>query len=136
MAGWIAATVCAETLTVNVTTKGPREGVIAILVFKDEKGFPNQDDLALRKARIPVTAEEPVECVITNLPYGTYSVSVLHDINDNYKADKMLGFGPPREPVGFSNLDKKVRRMPKFETTLFTFNAENTEIQVPVFYVF
>ena len=73
----------AETLTVNVTTEGPREGVIAILVFNSKKGFPNKPEKALLKARFPVTAEGTVECVITNLPHGTYSLSVLHDINDN-----------------------------------------------------
>jgi uncharacterized protein (DUF2141 family) len=48
----------------------------------------------------------------------------------------MLGFGPPKEPIGFSNLDKKVLREPKFETTLFPFTAEKTEVEVPLFYVF
>ena len=125
----------AETLTVRVDTEGPREGVIAILVFKDKKGFPNKPDKAFLKARFPVTAEGPIECVITNLPYGTYSLSLLHDINENYKADKMLGFGPPKEPVGFSNFDKKVFRQPKFEATLFNFSAETNEIQASVWYV-
>jgi uncharacterized protein (DUF2141 family) len=136
LAGFTAAMVCAETLTVNVTTEGPREGVIAILVFKEKKGFPDKSDQAFRKARFPVTAEGATACTLTNLPYGEYSLSVLHDINDNYKADKMLGFGPPKEPIGFSNLDKKVLREPKFEVTLFPFNAENPAIDVPLFYVF
>lgn len=125
----------AETLTVLVDTDGPREGVIAILVFKDKKGFPNKPDKAFLKARFPVTAEGPIECVITNLPYGTYSLSLLHDINDNYKADKTLGFGPPKEPVGFSNIHKKVFKQPRFESTLFNFSAESNEIPARVRYV-
>ena len=136
LASWTAAVMCAETLTVHVETEGPREGVIAILVFKDQKGFPNKHEKAYLKARFPVTEEGPVTCVITNLPFGEYSLSVLHDINDNYKADKMLGFGPPKEPVGFSNLEKKVLKQPKFKTALVPFNAETTEVSVPLFYVF
>lgn len=136
LAGWTAAMVFAETLTVNVTTEGPQEGVIAILIFKDKKGFPDDNRKAFRKARFPVDKKGAVSCAVTNLPYGEYSLSILHDINDNYKADKMLGFGPPKEPIGFSNLDKKVRKQPKFEDTLFTFGSESTEIEVPLFYVF
>jgi len=136
LASWTAALICAETLTVNVVTEGPREGVIAILVFKDKKGFPNKHEQALLKTRFPVTEEGAIACMVTNLPYGEYSLSVLHDINDNYKADKMLGFGPPKEPVGFSKLDKKVRKQPKFKTALFTFSAETDAIAVPLFYVF
>lgn len=134
--GVVSASTSAETLNIKVTTEGPQEGVIAILVFKEKKGFPDDNKNAFRKARFPVTAEGTIACTITNLPYGEYSLSVLHDINDNYKADKMLGFGPPKEPIGFSNRDKKVLREPKFKDTLFTFDSENTEIAVPLFYVF
>ena len=136
LASWTAALICAETLTVNVVTEGPREGVIAILVFKDKNGFPKKHEQAFLKARFPVTEEGAIACRVTNLPYGEYSLSVLHDINDNYKADKMLGFGPPKEPVGLSNINKKPYKQPKFKTTLFTFDAETKEISVPLFYVF
>ena len=139
---WISATlllalvsVGAETLTVNVTTEGPREGVIDILVFNRKKGFPNKPDKAFLQARFPVTAENPVTCVITNLPYGTYSLSLLHDINNNHKPDKMLGFGPPKEPVGFTNIDKKLLKQPGYKSTLFTFNAQTNEIAASVWFV-
>ncbi len=125
----------AETLVVNVTTEGPREGVIDILVFNSKKGFPNKPKKAFRQVRVPVTAEGPVACTITNLPYGVYSLSVLHDINDNNKADKILGIGPPKEPVGFSNIDKKTRKQPSYKSTLFTFSAETNETAVSLWYV-
>ena len=125
----------AETLKVNVTTEGPRDGVIAILVFTDKKGFPSNHEKAFFKDRYPVTTEGTIECALTNMPYGTYSLSVLHDINDNYKADKMLGFGPPKEPVGFSNISKKVRKKPRFEDTLFSFTAQSNEAAVVLRYI-
>ncbi len=125
----------AETLTVNVTTEGPREGSIDILVFNSKKGFPNKPEKSFRQVRVPVTAESPVECTITNLPYGVYSLSVLHDINDNHKPDKMLGFGPPKEPVGFSNIDKKMRKQPSYKSTVFTFSAQTNETAVALWYV-
>ena len=124
----------AQDLTVEVTTEGPREGVIAVLVFTDKDGFPDKAEKAFRKIRVPVTAEGSIECVITNLPYGEYSISLLHDVNENYKADKILGFGPPKEPVGFSNITKKLRKKPPFEDTLFTFSAETNRITAVVRY--
>ena len=125
----------AETLTVNVTTEGPREGVIDILVFNSKKGFPNKPEKSFRRAIFPITAEDPVACAITNLPYGEYSLSVLHDININSKPDKLLGFGPPKEPVGFSNIDKKMSKQPSYKSTVFTFSAQTNEIAVVVRYV-
>ena len=131
----VTSSAIAENLVVNVTTEGPREGSIDILVFNSSKGFPNKPDKAFRRARFPVTAEGPVECIITNLPYGSYSLSVLHDINDNSKADKILGFGPPKEPIGCSNIDQKMRKQPSYEATLFTFSAQTNEVAVAVWCV-
>jgi len=125
----------AETLTVNVATEGPREGVIDILVFNSKKGFPNKPKKAFRQVRVPVTSEDPVVCAITNLPYGVYSLSVLHDVNGNSKPDKMLGFGPPKEPVGFSKIDKKLLKQPSYKSTVFTFSAQTNETAVSLWYV-
>ena len=131
-----ASVALAETLTVTVATEGPREGSIDILVFNSKKGFPNKPAKAFRRIRVPVGAEGPVECTITNLPYGVYSLSVLHDINNNRKPDKKLGLGPPTEPVGFSNIQRKMRRRPSYQSTLFTFSAQTNEIAVSLWYVF
>ena len=131
-----AGVALAETLTVNVTTEGPREGSIDILVFNNKKGFPNKPGKAFRRVRVPVVAEGPVECTITNLPHGVYSLSVLHDINNNLKPDKKLGIGPPTEPVGFSNIDQKMRRKPSYKSTTFTFSAQTNEIPVVLYYLF
>ena len=76
----------AEMLTINVTTEGPRKGVIAVLIFTSKKGWPSKNTVAFRKARFPVTKKGPIVCSVTNLPYGSYSLSILHDVNDNYKA--------------------------------------------------
>lgn len=135
VAVFIAAWATAETLTVKVTTEGPREGVIALLVFDQKKGFPNKHEKSVLKDRFPVTGEGVISCAVTNLPYGTYAISVLHDVNNNFKSDKLLGFGPPKEPVGVSNVDKPMRRNPKFKDVTIVFDADNTEISIPAFYV-
>ena len=125
----------AQTLTVNVTTEGPREGVIDILVFTSKEGFPNQPEKAFRRAILPVTAGGPIVCAITNLPYGKYSLSVLHDVNNNSKPDKLLGFGPPKEPVGFSNIARKLLMPPTYESTTFTFSAKSNVTSVALWYL-
>ena len=126
----VACAARGQTLTVNVTTEGPREGVIAILVFKEKKGFPDKHDHSFRKDRFPVTPAGAISCSITNLPHGVYAVSVLHDVNDNYKSDKLLGFGPPKEPVGVSNHEGRLRKNPKFKNARITFSAESNTIAI------
>lgn len=135
IAVFIAAWATAETLTVKVTTEGPREGVISILVFDQKKGFPSKHEKAFFKGRYPVTEEGMISCAVTNLPHGTYAITVLHDVNSNFKSDKLLGFGPPKEPVGVSTIEKPMRRNPKFKDVTIVFDAENTEISIPAFYV-
>lgn len=132
----VASLAQAQTLTVKVTTEGPREGAIDILVFSGKDGFPDKPDRAFRRAIVPVTAEGPVVCAITNLPYGEYSLSVLHDINKNSKADKLLGFGPPREPVGFSNIARKLLKPPTYESTTFAFSSQSNETSVALWYAY
>ena len=104
-------------------------------MFNSKTGFPNKPKKAFRRAIFPVTEEDPVVCVITNLSYGEYSLSVLHDVNTNSKPDKLLRFGPPTEPVGFSNIDKKLLTRPSYKSTLFTFSAQTNEIPVTLWYI-
>jgi uncharacterized protein (DUF2141 family) len=126
----------AETLTIHASTEGPRTGTIDVLVFTSERGFPNKPDQAFRRVRVPVTAEGAVVCTVTNLPYGAYSLSLLHDVNDNRKADKAFGFGPPKEPVGFSNIRQKPQKKVRYKDTLIRFSAEQTEQFVRLWNIF
>lgn len=54
----------------------------------------------------------------TDLPAGTYAVSVYEDLNGNHKLDHNF-LGIPREPVGASNNPKARIGPPRFDECSF-----------------
>ena len=72
-------------------------GVVRICVTKDERHFPDcaGDPKALSR-NLP--ASEPMTTFA--VAPGTYSVSLIHDENENGKLDTLLGI--PKEGFGFS----------------------------------
>jgi uncharacterized protein (DUF2141 family) len=83
----------------------------------DEKTFPDEHYQGQRIS----AAGEIMVITFTNLPKGSYAVSVYQDSNDNEQLDK--GFlGIPKERFGFSN----DRDRPDYRRCLFDFNADMT----------
>ena len=54
----------------------------------------------------------------TDLPPGTYAVSVYEDLNGNHKLDHNF-LGIPREPVGASNNPRSRLGPPRFKQCSF-----------------
>ena len=63
------------------------------------------------------------------LPFGTYAVSVFHDINDNGYLD-VGSWGIPKEPTGVSNDARGLMGPPKFKDALFEFTNDGQEIVI------
>jgi uncharacterized protein (DUF2141 family) len=76
----------------------------------------------------PVKADS-LTLTFENLPFGTYAVSVHHDINENGRLDKNF-FGIPREPFGVSNNPKKFFGPPSFDQAKFLFKESNQKIVI------
>ncbi len=69
----------------------------------------------------------------TGVKPGDYAIALLHDENDNGKADRTLGM-IPREGYGFSR-DAKVRMgPPKFRDAVFTHGAEKQSLAIKMRY--
>lgn len=64
------------------------------------------------------------------LPFGTYAISVFHDVNDNGKLDHKMGI--PSEPLGFSNAFhlSVLSGLPRFEKLKFVFREESKVIEI------
>ena len=58
----------------------------------------------------------------TDLPPGTYAVSVYEDLNGNHKLDRNI-VGIPREPVGASNNPPARMGPPRFNECSFRVGA-------------
>ncbi len=115
-------------LTIHVHDIHQQKGNISILIFKNEDGWPNEYRKAVFAKGTPVKAERIVQ-EVKNLPYGTYAIAILHDINDNKVADKSI-FGIPQEPFGFSNYPKLTFGVPDFEDVAFELNTPNKEMVI------
>lgn len=110
------------TLTVHVEGVNNDGGNIGVLVFQNDKGWPEERLIALKDE---VVAAHPgtVTVTIPGLPAGDYAVSVAHDANKNRKLDKNF-LGKPKEQWGLSNNPHAVLKAPPFSKCRFTLDKD------------
>ncbi|MEL7445295.1 MAG: DUF2141 domain-containing protein [Pseudomonadota bacterium] len=112
-----AAPALANEVTISVTNIRSSEGVVRACMTTNSKVFPKcrQDP---NSHRTVVPAGETITIRFKGVEPGSYAVALLHDENDNGKADRALGM-VPKEGYGFSR-DAKVRMgPPKFKDAVF-----------------
>lgn len=93
--------VAPPTSDVTVTVDGLRSdrGVVRVCLTRDPKAFPDcRADPDAR--RLTLTVAEAARIVFADVAPGRYAVALLHDENDNGRADTTLMV--PREGFGFS----------------------------------
>ncbi|MBH5321334.1 DUF2141 domain-containing protein [Aurantiacibacter sediminis] len=96
-------------VTVQVTNMRNTDGVVRACMTRDEERFPRcqNSDLGYR---VVVPAGEATTLRFRNVAPGTYAIALLHDENENGRADRALGM-MPTEGFGFSR-DARVRMGP------------------------
>jgi len=80
------------TIIVEVSPCKKFTGSLYAALFASADGFPDKADKVYRTEILTVTAETNY-IEFKNIPYGTYAISVYHDVNGNGKMD-MGAFGP------------------------------------------
>lgn len=105
-------------LAVNVRLTQDAHGDLAYLIFNAPSGFPGDRDRAILHGFLPIPAGAQQMRIDTDLPAGTYAVSVYEDLNGNHKLDHNF-LGIPREPVGASNNPKARIGPPRFDECSF-----------------
>src|SRR5438552_1588885 len=100
------------TITATVIGKKNNNGTIIINLYNTSAGFPTDVTKALKSQKIP--ASGAIIQANFQVPGGTYSISVLHDANNNGKMDKNL-FGIPKEGYCVSNNIKGIMSAPAFK---------------------
>ncbi|MEQ8414912.1 MAG: DUF2141 domain-containing protein [Imperialibacter sp.] len=110
------------TLTVEIKGIKNVKGDIRVALYDLKENFLTD---RLYKGRVEKVNGESVRVQFTNLPFGSYAVSVFHDENENGKLDTGL-FGIPKEPYGFGNDSMGVLGPPDFEEASVTFQAKTT----------
>jgi uncharacterized protein (DUF2141 family) len=106
------------TLEVEVANIKSMDGYVYLQIFSSEDDFMKNP---IRRAKVESIEGESVLLKVEDLPFGDYSVSVLHDENMNGEMDSGT-FGIPKEGYGFSNNAKGMFGPPSYEDTQFTFD--------------
>ena len=89
------------TISINVSNLRNDDGQIAALLFSSRDGFPDDEDKAVMALTCSIEDGRTV-LTFTDVPYGVYAVSIIHDENLNESLNKNL-FGAPTEGYWISN---------------------------------
>lgn len=108
----------ASNIDVTVTNMRSTHGVVRACITARPKGFPQCNAADTTSIKVVAPAAETVTLNFRNVTPGRYAIALLHDENNNGKADRALMM-MPTEGFGFSR-DAKVRMgPPKFEDAAF-----------------
>ena len=116
------------TIEVTVTNVESSEGQIRAVLFKGEEGFPEDSQKAFKSVSVPAREGKTV-FTYTNIPYGEYAISLLHDKNSDGEMNSNM-FGYPQEGYGVSNNTLPTFSMPKYEDAYFELKEGNKKLLI------
>ena len=119
-------------LRVKVDGCRNNKGEIRASLFKDEKGYPRDDEQIYRKSRARVE-KNSATVVFEELLPGIYALVLFQDENMNGKVDRNF-IGIPKEGVGFSNNERAKFAPPSFKDCKFEFSRAKPEISIQLVY--
>ena len=122
----VSAVVFAQqyTLTVNITGIKSIKGDIYGYLYTSKDGFPIEISKANKFKKVKVS-KKSLSVSFKDITYGTYAVSVYHDIDANGKINQNF-LGIPKEPVGVSNNAEGFMGPPKYEDAKFKLDSNKT----------
>lgn len=111
-------------MVITVTDLRNSKGVVRACMTTRADIFPKciKDPAA---HRVVVPAGAPLEIRFAGVKPGDYAIALLHDENNNGKADRAMGM-MPKEGYGFSRDAPVKMAPPKFRDAVFT-QGENTQ---------
>lgn len=114
-------------LTVEIDNIEKVKGNVIINIYKDEEEF-KEIKAASYAYFFPVTEKDMVQTL--KLPFGTYSLQVFHDENENKKID-MDKNNHPVEKFGYSNnFLGKYGSKPPYKKTLLLLDKPEKKIKI------
>jgi len=121
---------CDGHTTIHVVAKGLEhsEGQVLVALYASADGFPNDTEKALQNGIATIDSAEAT-FTFTEVPRGSYAVSVLHD-EDGNGAMKTQSFGRPAEGWGVSNDAKGSFGPPKFKNAAFEAMQDSVSIEL------
>lgn len=127
-----AAPAAAGSVTITVTDLRNTQGVVRACMTTVESVFPRciRDP---KSHRTVVRAANSLTIRFDNVEPGEYAIALLHDENEDGKANRALGMAPT-EGYGFSR-DAPVRMAPpKWDDAVFTVGQGNQRMTIKMRY--
>ena len=127
-----AAPALAGDVVITVTDLRSTKGVVRACMTTRSDVFPKcvKDPNAHRTV---VPAGKTVEIRFKDVKPGDYAIALLHDENDNGKADRALGMAP-KEGYGFSRDAPVNMAPPKFRDAVFKITESLSRVTIKMRY--
>ena len=109
------------------------KGQVMCALFSSAEGFPRDNDKAVAHVKGAISHGQ-ASCEFSDIPIGTYAVSIFHDENSNGKMDTNF-MGIPREGVGASNNATGHFGPPKFSAAAFQFPGGQEDLKIHINYL-
>ena len=122
-------TASAAELLVRITGLSEPLGQVGCSLFAGQAGFP-MDNAGARQLWQAADAKG-VTCRYSDVPEGTYAVSIGHDLNGNKRVDTNF-IGLPTEQWGVSNNVRPNLRAPRFDEAMFKVAADAKEVVIDI----
>jgi uncharacterized protein (DUF2141 family) len=117
------------TLTVRITNIPGAKGQLLVGVYDSASSFTARP--LPQSPKIPVGSTSPVTARISGLKPGVYAVAVVQDLNGNGVLDRNA-LGMPREPLGFSRIQRIPRGKPSFAACSFEIRDRDVSMTIPL----
>ena len=124
----LAASESSGNLIVDISGFPSSDGFAMVAVNNSDESYQGGENEAIAKMRTKVMGQQ-AQIIFTNLPYGSYGVSIYHDENANGKLDKNA-MGIPKEAYGFSNNAKGFFGKPSYKDVVFQLNSAEMRITI------
>ena len=127
-----SAPAAAETVTITVTDLRNTKGVVMACMTTKESIFPKcrRDP---NSHRTVVKAADTITIRFDDVEPGDYAIALLHDENEDGKANRVLGMAP-KEGYGFSR-DAPVRMAPpNWDDAVFTVGSAPQKLTIKMRY--
>ena len=127
-----------STLIVTFDKLRSNKGVLHVLLFARDKGYPDKPEQAFKTRDVTLSqfmsaGANQVTITFADLPPGTYALSAHHDENNNNKLDTHW-YGKPKEGVAASNNPRPKARSVRFNEAKFEMGSVGKAIPVNVWY--
>jgi len=103
------------------------EGQVGIGINYSPEGFPHEPDVEIQYSKEGLM-DGMLTIQVMDLPYGTYAISALDDLDSDIEMKMFLGI--PKEAYGFSRNPNSKLRTPKFEECSFELNQAHQKITI------